>query len=142
MLEAIAERNGVQISVGDIETDDITPSFGASDGPQPLDVGARVVAHVMHRIPGVKKLEKRLEGKDKKSGMGSDLATLFGQLYVRNKAEIDRLAGNVVNSTIKGVVSSATPKPPAQPSVQDLFPNLGPVDPVVVNPNENGGQHA
>jgi hypothetical protein len=100
LLQALAEKNGVQLSIGDIQAEDLIPVMGDADGPQPKDVAARLVAHIGHRIPGAKRLEKRLEGKELKAGILSDLASLGAQLYARNKGAIDDLAETVLSDQV------------------------------------------
>lgn len=92
-LQALAESKGLDISVGSFEKDDLAPPAltEGSAGPEPLDVAARIVAHVGHRVPGVQRIEKRLEGRDKSSGILSDLAALGAQLYARNEHVIERV---------------------------------------------------
>lgn len=53
---------------------------------------ARLVARMAHRIPGISRVEKSLEGKNLSSGFGSDLVALLVQIYRRNQPEIERVA--------------------------------------------------
>jgi polyribonucleotide nucleotidyltransferase len=97
-LQALAERNGITLSIGDVELETLTPEIMKQDGPQPKEVAARIAAHLGHRIPGVRKIEKRIEGQDKTSGILSDLGALVGQLYYRNKSEIDDIISQAISS--------------------------------------------
>lgn len=126
-LQAVAESKGVNLSVGDIKAEDIAPpAITDAEGPQPLDVASRVVAHIFHRVPGVRKIEKRLEGRDKSSGILSDIGTLCAQLYVRNEGLINSAIGDTVFSKVNGT-----------PSVSPTHLDFGQVSPV--NENNNGG---
>lgn len=80
----------------------------AEDGPQPKEVASRLAAHLGHRIPGIRKLEKRMEGQDKSSGILSDLGALLGQLYYRNKEEIDTLISGVISGKLSKRTSNGT----------------------------------
>lgn len=62
------------------------------NGPEPRDILARIFAHMGHRIPGVKRIEKRLEGQDKRSGIGSDLLAFAAQVYRRNEKALQQIA--------------------------------------------------
>lgn len=87
-MQSLAERNGIPLSVGELESDSdtVTPTFATEDeGPQPVDVAARVIAHLTHRIPGLRKIGKKVEGQDKRSGVLSDAAALGATLYARNE---------------------------------------------------------
>lgn len=52
---------------------------------EPVELLSRIIAHLFHRIPFAKRVEKRLEGKELKSGLASDFFALLAQLYRRNK---------------------------------------------------------
>lgn len=88
------------MDIGETEPEPIESQFTGAEGPQPVEVTARLLAHIAHRIPGVKKLEKRFEGKDSKAGIGSDFMALIMQLYARNKAQIDNAASGVVQEKL------------------------------------------
>jgi hypothetical protein len=61
--------------------------IGAEDSPEPAVLLARIYAHVMYRIPVVRSVAKRLEGQERKAGLGSDAAALVVQLYLRNREQ-------------------------------------------------------
>jgi hypothetical protein len=113
-LQAVAERNGLTLSIGDVELENLTPEVMQEDGPQPKDVASRLAAHIGHRVPGVRKLEKRLEGQDKTSGIASDIGVLIGQLYRRNKTEIDGLISKAISQRFSSQkrTSNSTPSGP------------------------------
>lgn len=136
VLQALAEKNGVKLSVGDITAEDVIPAMGDSEGPQPKDVAARLVAHVGHRIPGAKRLEKRLEGKELKAGILSDLAALGAQLYARNKDQIDTFADSVLSEQVGKLTSKLSPPSDGDDSVVHV--DFGEVTPN----NQNGGSDA
>ena len=130
-MEAIAERKGIKLNVGDISKEDLAPSLTAEDAPQPLEVASRIVAHIGHRIPGVRKIEKRLEGKDKTAGILSDFLGLAAQLYARNEQAINEAAGIVLASKIPGGQAAA-------PDMGEAVVDFGAVAP---NGNNNGGSY-
>lgn len=66
------------------------------EGAEPRDLLARIFAHMGHRLPLIKRFEKRLEGQDAKAGLGSDLLALVAQVYQRNE---ETLQGVVVEGT-------------------------------------------
>lgn len=77
------------MSVGDLsEADSALLSAtggGPDEGSEPVELLARILAHLGHRIPFFSKVEKRLEGQDAKSGFASDLIALLMQLWHRNR---------------------------------------------------------
>lgn len=73
------------IEAGDIEDDLIRQIPGQEDGPEPAELLSRVYAHLSWRIPGVRSIAKRLEGKEAKAGLGSDLLALALALWLRNR---------------------------------------------------------
>lgn len=98
MLEAVAARNGLTLDLVDEDVDDLLPIAGGEDGegPDAKDVTARLIAHLGHRIPGVKRIEKRLEGRDKTSGIWSDAAALGAIIYARNSESIETLIREIL----------------------------------------------
>jgi len=80
----LEEKTGID-DVGDLDSALKVPID--DDAPEPIEVLARVIAHISHRIPGVRWLSKklRLEGEGKSAGIGSDLISLVVQLYRRNE---------------------------------------------------------
>ena len=125
-MQQLAEKRGITLYVGDL--DDPSRPKPEPSGPDtaPLDVTSRIIAHLGHRIPGVKKIEKRFEGQDKNSGILSDITSLFANLFERNEdliggVIVDALAGKGINLPI-----SLTPDSPPQDAVYDF----GEVDPV------------
>lgn len=85
-IEALAERNGVKLDMGTVKPVSEYVS-GPSDGPtpEPMDVAPRVIAHIAHRIPGIRKLGKLSEDKGSKTGVFTDITTLIAQLLERNE---------------------------------------------------------
>lgn len=73
----------LSLNVGDPKEDDAPEE--EVEQREPAELLARVIAHLFHRTPGLRNIEKRLEGREAKSGIGSDLAALATQLYRRNK---------------------------------------------------------
>lgn len=80
-----------QVDVGNLSVDTEVIEEG---GPEPVDLGARVAAHLGHRIPGISRIEKRLEGADKTSGILSDTLALTVNILRRNKPAIESALKN------------------------------------------------
>jgi stage V sporulation protein SpoVS len=131
-MQAVVERNGHTLNIGDADPADITPDvLQVEDGPQPKVIAGRIAAHLGHRIPGVRKLEKRLEGQDKSSGILSDMGALIGQLYYRNKAEIDE----IIATALAGKLTSTKKRTTTPPEARIDFGEVG----VPPGPSTNGG---
>jgi hypothetical protein len=113
--EAAAKKHGINIDVGDVKTvkEYTQAATDSEDIPQPIEVASRVIAHLFHRIPGIKKLGKRAEGKDKKAGILSDTLALVAQLMARNEdlvvdtgVKVAESAGNdLIQTLVKGFQS-------------------------------------
>jgi hypothetical protein len=136
VIEAIAARNGLTLDLVDEEIDDLIPvASGGEDGPDPKEIMARLIAHMGHRIPGVKKIEKRLEGRDKTSGVWSDGAALGAVIYARNSDAIERLIKNTLTGANrpgrKRPINADVPHP-------DTTVDFG----VVGSPTQNGDGNA
>lgn len=98
-VEAIAEKHGVKLDMGTVKPVSEYVN-GPSDGPapEPMDVAPRVVAHIAHRIPGLRKLGKLSENKGNKTGVLTDITTLLAQLLERNEELVtDKAFGQAVN---------------------------------------------
>lgn len=102
-VEALAEKHGVKLDMGTVKPVSEYVS-GPSEGPtpEPMDVAPRVVAHIAHRIPGLRKLGKMSEDKGNKTGIVTDILTLAAQLLERNE-EL------VVDKALEGVGLVANP---------------------------------
>lgn len=87
LAQEIAESKGLNLKVGTVDLDS-DPTVDDS-GSEPADLAARLVAHAFHRLPGISRIEKQLEGQNKSSGMFSDLAALCAQLAKRNRPFIE-----------------------------------------------------
>lgn len=88
MSAKATENVGAPLDVGELgEWDDVVSDGepAAGDNREPVELLARVIAHVAHRTPGLRRVEKKLEGKDLKSGPLSDLFALLAQLWRRNR---------------------------------------------------------
>lgn len=103
MLELLKEKTGIE-DVGDLNSALKAPV--QEDAPEPIEVMARVLAHLSHRIPGIRWLNKklRLEGEGKTAGIGSDLISLVVQLYRRNEDVIKA----VISTEIKKIMKDKT----------------------------------
>jgi hypothetical protein len=137
--EAIAKRHGIEIDVGEVKTvKEYTQaaSENGDEGPQPIDVASRVVAHLFHRIPGIKKIGKRAEGKEKKAGIVSDSLALVAQLMARNEALVvekgaetaEAIGGDLLNNLVKGL----QPRPASGVINDTDIPDFGRAEPEVV----------
>lgn len=85
-LRAMRDHAEGKLDVGALADDYAARIPGAGeDDPEPAVLLARIYAHIGHRLPLVKRLEKRLEGREKSAGIGSDIAALCAQLYLRNR---------------------------------------------------------
>lgn len=102
----------------------------SSEGPQPVEVASRVVAHLAHRMPLAKKITKRFEGRDKSSGIFSDIGILLAQIVSRNEELITEQGVEIISS-----LASNTPK--TSPARQGEHVEFGPTDPV--SKSNNGG---
>lgn len=74
------------------KVEDVGGPADSADETAPAETLARVIAHIFHRTPGVSRIEKRLEGKDKTAGIGSDILALLTQLAQRNAHVLETLA--------------------------------------------------
>lgn len=136
VVEAIASRNGLTLNLVDEDLEDLVPvASGGEDGPDPKEVAARLVAHIGHRIPGVKKIEKRLEGRDKTSGIWSDAAALGAVIYAKNSEAIETL--------IKDTLTGKRPGRNRRPINADVDPQSTTIDfGLVGSPTQNGDGNA
>jgi hypothetical protein len=100
-----------------------------NEGPQPVEVASRVVAHLAHRVPLAKKITKRFEGRDKSSGIFSDIGILLAQLVSRNEELITEQGIEVISSIVNA--------PKSSPARQGEHVEFGPVDPIAKS--NNGG---
>jgi hypothetical protein len=135
-LQAVAERNGLTLDVGDVDDDLVPEVMQVEDGPQPKVIAARLAAHLGHRIPGLRKLEKRAEGKDKASGVLSDMGVLLGQLYYRNKDEIHSILGDLISGKLTTQKRSKGSNGQVQPGDRVDFGAVG--TPVPSQHNDGG----
>lgn len=81
-LKAFQEKGG---DPGVIDDEFVKMIPGAEDSPEPAVLLARVYAHLAWRIPIVRGLAKRFEGKEARAGVWSDMLALAAQLYLRNR---------------------------------------------------------
>jgi hypothetical protein len=155
--QLLAERNNVQVDVGRVkrveeylETAVNGESGGEGEGPQPIDVASRLVAHLIHRTPGVRKLGKKFEGRDLKSGIGTDFLMLIAQLGAKNEDMIRDAAGNVVsemfdngpgNGNGNGHAIVVRPSDGVHSSHVDFGP-VAPADEVQDDQNNGGNEDA
>lgn len=112
-IEALAEKHGVKLDMGTVKPVSEYVS-GPSDGPapEPMDVAPRVVAHIAHRVPGLRKLGKLSETKsENKSGIVTDILTLISQLLERNE-EL------VMDKGLEVVGLASDPNKPSQKQTQ------------------------
>lgn len=79
---------GRGFSAGEVTDDFVRAIPGAEDSPEPALLLARIYAHLAWRLPGIRSLAKRFEGRERKAGLGSDSFALAVQLYLRNREQI------------------------------------------------------
>lgn len=70
---------------GDIGDEFLRRIPGAEDSPEPAVLLSRVYAHLAYRIPVMRSVAKRFEGREARAGLASDLLALVLQLWVRNR---------------------------------------------------------
>lgn len=54
------------------------------DAAEPAELLARIIARIFRATPGLNRIEKHLEGREKRAGLGSDLLALIVQVARRN----------------------------------------------------------
>ena len=96
-LRLLQSKAPVPLDVGQVNSDEgPLGEIAPMNERAPVETLSRIFAHLGHRLPIVDKIEKRLEGQDKKSGMGSDLAALAVDLFKRNEPMFKNLVVQVV----------------------------------------------
>lgn len=80
------------------------------DAPQPVEVASRVIAHLGYRVPGFQKLNKRFSGKDRTSGILSDLGILIGQVAARNEELLEEVGANIFSGAMAGKGNAGQPR--------------------------------
>lgn len=113
MLQALDRR---RVDVGELSADFTSSIPGSEESPEPAVLLARIFAHIGHRLPLIQRIEKRLEGRDRKAGLGSDLSALAVQLYLRNR---DLIARFVVDYMASQRDAKATKDPKEGPHVHE-----------------------
>lgn len=81
---ALADSTNSTVDMGhavEVEAESTT----TTEDREPVELLARVLAHLAYRLPFLNKIEKRLEGREAKSGLGADLSAFIVQLWRRNK---------------------------------------------------------
>lgn len=112
--------------MGNVKTVDEYLSAASDEGmkPEPIEVASRVVAHIAHRMPFVKKVTKRFEGKDKRAGIFSDTLALISQLAGRNEDLIREQGAEIV----AGMFANNGRK--TSPPKDVVHVEFGPTDPI------------
>lgn len=94
------------------------------DGPEPIEIASRVVGHIFRKVPGAGKLSKLTEGKDKKSGLLTDIGVLLYSLIALNE-------DTIYEASEKAVVGIFTKEP--KPNFDNgKVVDLGSINPSVV----------
>ena len=114
LLKVLEEKTDIK-DVGDLDSALKAPV--EDDAPEPIEVLAHLLAHVFHRIPGVRWISKklRLEGEGKSAGMGSDIISLIVQLYRRNEDVIKAVIAAEIRKIMKDKKSQAESVVPIRP---------------------------
>jgi hypothetical protein len=109
LIKALAHKNGLpDINVGNIKSvDEIIPE----STQEPVDLLARIFAHIGHRLPIIRSFEKRLEGKELKAGVASDSLALVIQFYSRNEQVILHDLIPTITRLIAGIKNYSVPTP-------------------------------
>jgi hypothetical protein len=103
VVQGRARAQGVEVDVGDIKVE--APEIAEGEnGTEPVELLSRIIAHLFHRTPGLKKVEKRLEGEQRSSGILSDILALIVQIGRRNAPLIESAIGEVIERS--GVLGS------------------------------------
>lgn len=91
-------RLGTDLDVGDVASYEAPEAVRVAEGEgrQPVELLSRLYAHTFYRIPGVRKIEKRLEGEAASSGIASDFMAFAVQIARRNKDIISRAIEEIV----------------------------------------------
>lgn len=98
-----------EIDAGELDDDLIRRIPGQEDSVEPAELLARVYAHIMWRIPGIRSVAKRLEGNDARAGFLTDLTALALALWLRNR---DLIAG--YRAAQNRQRADAAPEPPSR----------------------------
>lgn len=86
----------MQFYVGELPTSEtLAKEGGIVDDREPLELLSRIIAHLGHRIPGLKKIERRLEGNARSSGLASDLSAFLINLYTKNEQVFNAAKENI-----------------------------------------------
>lgn len=112
ILKALENR---RMDVGAVADDFLRSIPGQDDSPEPAVLLSRILAHIGHRIPGFRRIEKRLEGREARAGLGSDVIALALQLYFRNR---DLIAATVTAYRAERVAEN-TAKADAEKSARE-----------------------
>lgn len=116
----------MRLNVGELPRQD-EPEIG-EETREPGELLSRIYAHLAHRTPGVRAIEKRLEGTDAKSGIWSDILALGVQLFRMN----DRSLADVITKIVRGAVDGSARKQQDDPMAgvqidDDAIPEFRPV---------------
>lgn len=130
-----AVRVGVPLDVGDLEdADKGLVTSEDSTGKEPVELLARILAHIGHRIPFFSRVEKRLEGKEAKSGLASDVVAFLMQLWSRNRELAPVVMAAAAAARQKGATADTQPQPGTH------FPHSSPTRPVTDVPDVTDSQ--
>lgn len=100
LLRLLQKQFGV--NVGAFPKSSFAPS-DLDETQEPVQLAARVIAHAMHRLPLVSRIEKRLEGREAKAGPASDFVALLVQLGRRNQPLLEETISNVIDGVTSQV---------------------------------------
>lgn len=84
--QSLANALGGPVDVG--QEIEVVPEDGETvidDAAEPAELLARIIARMFRSTPGLKRVEKHLEGREKRAGLGSDLLALIVQVARKNK---------------------------------------------------------
>jgi hypothetical protein len=93
----ISNETGRPFDIGEVpDSGSLAKEGGIIDDREPVELLSRVLAHAFYRIPGLRNIEKKLEGNASNTGIGSDIAAFFTQLYTRNEETFDNVRNSVI----------------------------------------------
>lgn len=88
---------GKPLDVGELpETNELALEGGIIDNRSPLELLSRIIAHIFHRVPGLSKVERRLEGTQRSSGIMSDISAFVMNIYGRNESLIKEVKDTAI----------------------------------------------
>jgi hypothetical protein len=92
-----AQSAGIDLDVGEIPAFEVLDPT-TDDPTKPAKVIAHAVGRIADKTPGVKRINRHLEGIDAKAGIGADLLTVAYEIAIRNQEPIESILKNTLDS--------------------------------------------